>query len=215
MKLLRFLSSPLMVNTLLLFNESTGSAVVIDPGDRDVAKELADEVLCRELKVEFILNTHEHPDHTGGNSAVKALFPSASLAMHKEASRHLSYWSKGELAEMLDAEPSPEPDSLLSGGSVLNLKGFSITVIHTPGHSPGSVVYHLPEYSLAVVGDLIFKGSVGRYDLPMSNLYQMRDSIQKLLDILPPETVLVPGHGEVTDVATELKENPYILEFLR
>ena len=215
MKVIIYPSGSFLVNTLLIWDEGTGNAMVVDPGSKKAVEEVKEEVDKRDLNVKYILNTHEHPDHTAANVWAKLEFPDAKLIMHEEAAKHLNYWIESEIGRMAGAEYSPPPDRVVSDGDNIELGDLLWKVVHTPGHSPGSVVVYDEDKNVAIVGDLIFKGSIGRYDLPMSNYEELKASIVKTLDILKPETILLPGHGEKTTVAEELKNNPFIIELLK
>jgi len=130
--------------------------------------------------------------------------------MHPEAAKDLNFWTESEIGQMAGAEYSPPPDGLLNEGDELKLGDKTLKVLHTPGHSPGSIVLYSPEGKVAVVGDLIFKGSIGRYDLPKSSYQQLKNSILKVLKEVEHEAVLIPGHGETTTLKEELQNNPFI-----
>ncbi len=214
MKVVVYPSGSFLVNTYLIWDENSKEAIVVDPGSKEAVEELRDEVDRNDLVVKYILNTHEHPDHTAANAWAKLDFPEAKLIMHEEAAKYLNFWTESEIGKLVGAEYSPSPDKVLLDGSEFNLGEVIFRVIHTPGHSPGSVVVFDSSKKIAIVGDLIFKGSVGRYDLPMSNYGDLKKSILKVLDLLKPDTVLLPGHGEKTTVSEELKNNPFIAELV-
>ena len=203
-------AGPFIVNTILLWDEDSKEALLIDPGDRKAVEEVRDRVEREGLKLKAIVNTHEHPDHTAANSWAKLEFPEAPLLMHPEAAKDLNFWTESEIGQMAGAEYSPPPDGLLNEGDELKLGDKTLKVLHTPGHSPGSIVLYSPEGKVAVVGDLIFKGSIGRYDLPKSSYQQLKNSILKVLKEVEHEAVLIPGHGETTTLKEELQNNPFI-----
>ncbi len=214
MKTMAIPAGPFLVNTLLIWDEKTKEALIVDPGDRRSLEEIEDKVFREELQIKYIINTHEHPDHIAANAWAKLKFPEAKLIMHPEAARNLSFWIESELGEMAGAEYSPQPDETVEEGNEIRLGNYSFKIIHAPGHSPGSIVLYSPEVNVAIVGDLIFKGSIGRYDLPMSNYNDLQRSIVKVLNNLNPDTTLVPGHGPRTTVKEELSTNPFIREIL-
>ncbi|WP_456435989.1 MBL fold metallo-hydrolase [Thermovibrio ammonificans] len=207
-------SGPFIVNTLLLWDEGSKKAALVDPADRKAVEEARDVADRKGLDVVYILNTHEHPDHTAANSWAKLTFPNAELLIHEDGAKHLNFWTQSEIGQLAGAEFSPPPDRRLRGGEVLKLGSLEFKVIHTPGHSPGSVCFFFPSEKLAVVGDLIFKGSIGRYDLPMSDYFQLKSSILRFLQSVPRDTLIVPGHGETTTVEEELQTNPFIKELV-
>ncbi|MEO2068567.1 MAG: MBL fold metallo-hydrolase [Desulfurobacteriaceae bacterium] len=215
MKLAVIPAGAFLVNTLLVWDEASKEAMIVDPGDKVAIEEIEDLVSKEDLKVKFIINTHEHPDHTAANSWAKLSFPNAQLLMHEEAAKNLNFWTESEVGELAGAEYSPQPDNFLKEGDELSLGNLKFTVFHTPGHSPGSIVLYSPQDNIAIVGDLIFKGSIGRYDLPMSDFNLLKNSIVKLLGNLNPDTVLISGHGPKTTVREELENNPFIRELVR
>jgi len=206
-------NGPFLVNTVLVWDEDSKEALLIDPGSKGAVEEARDFVDRKGLKVKYVVNTHEHPDHIAANAWAKIEFSEALLAINPEGARNLNFWVESELGLLAGAEYSPQPELLLKEGDQLQLGENTFKVIHTPGHSPGSVVLYSPLAKLAVVGDLIFKGSIGRYDLPGSSYPELKSSIMKVLKEVDHKAVLIPGHGETTTLERELKENPFIREF--
>ncbi len=200
----------LLTNLLLVYEPKSKEAAIVDPGG-DMS-EILYSIERWELNVKYIINTHEHPDHTAENARAKEEFPQAKLLMHPLCAEYIDWWTTSELGTLVEAQFSPKPDGLLKEGDSLNLGDVSLNVIHTPGHSPGSICLICDE--VAIVGDLIFKGSVGRYDLPMSNYEELKASIKKLALNVKPDTLLVPGHGPSTTLRQEMKDNPFIRDIL-
>lgn len=214
MKIFIIPAGPFLVNTSLLWDESTKEAVLVDPGDEKSLEDIEDKVFGKELQLKYIINTHEHPDHIAANAWAKLKFPEATLLMHPKAAKNLNFWVESKLGKMAGAEYSPPPDRTVKEGDEINLGNYTFKIIHAPGHSAGSIVLYSPEANLAIVGDLIFKGSIGRYDLPMSNYEELKHSIVKVLSKLNPDTILLPGHGPKTTVKQEVNTNPFIREIL-
>ena len=214
MKIITVPAGTFLVNTLLLWDEGTKEAAIVDPGDKRAVEEIEDVVNRYDLKVKYIINTHEHPDHTAANAWAKLRFKDAELLMHPSAAENLNFWTESEVGELAGAEYSPQPDRTVDEGDVIELGNTSFKVFHAPGHSPGSIVLFSPDANVAIVGDLIFKGSIGRYDLPMSDFPTLKKSIVKVLNRLNPDTTIIPGHGPRTTVKTEIAENPFIRELL-
>lgn len=209
-----FPNGPFIVNTLLIWDESTKEAMVVDPGSKDAVEKVQDEVERRDLKVKFIVNTHEHPDHIAANAWAKLAFPEAELLMHPKAAENLNFWVENEIGQLAGAEYSPLPDRTVDEGDTINLGNYTFRILHTPGHSPGSIVLYSPEGKVAVVGDLIFRDSIGRYDLPMSNYQELKHSLFKVLKEVDHSATVIPGHGQTTDLERELHHNPFIRELL-
>ncbi len=198
------LTGPLETNTYLVGDRSTGEAIVIDPGG-DV-----DAIVARlsELKVRLkaIVNTHGHFDHVSGNRALIEA-TGAPLYIHKEDVPLLDLAARAADAFAVRAENSPPPSGFLEEGEDLTVGRFRFSVVHTPGHSPGSVT--LVGEGKAFCGDLVFYGSVGRTDLPGGSAETLRDSIRRCIMTLPDDTVLYPGHGPETNVGLEKQQNPF------
>ncbi len=212
MKIKIFPSGMLTVNTLLVFDEISKEGLVVDP-----AGELDDillEVDKNDLTIKYIINTHEHPDHTAKNAWAKLSFPHAKLTMHPKTAKTINRWIETDFGKSIGAEYSPGPDLTIEEGDILTLGNSEFHIYHTPGHSPGSISLYNKENNFVIVGDLIFKGSIGRYDLPGSDYETLKSSIIKLLEQLKKDTTIIPGHGPNTTVKEELIDNPFIRELL-
>ena len=202
----------LTVNTLLVYDEKSKEAFIVDPaGELD---DIISEVDRRELRVKYIINTHEHPDHTAKNAWAKLSFPEAKLVMHPETAKTINAWIESDFGKSIGAEYSPEPDLTVDEGDILTIGNNQLKIFHTPGHSPGSISIYNPKDNFVIVGDLIFKGSIGRYDLPGSNYEELKHSIIKLLSSIEKTTTIIPGHGPTTTVEEELLDNPFIREIV-
>lgn len=208
MKVAYLTVGPVAENTFLAVNEEAGNqAVLIDPGDEPDSIKQAIEGSNAEVKA--ILLTHTHFDHVG---AVKAMaehtgaevwVPKLEKHILADINTYLRFPGVGPF-ESYDAEHEVE------GGEKLQLAGFDIDVYFTPGHSPGHVSYSIPEHSALFSGDVLFQGSIGRTDLPGGDTQTLLDSIAMLVEKLPPETAVFPGHMGVTTLETEAKTNPFL-----
>ncbi len=192
----------------VVWNESTRSAVLIDPtDDPSTFLEFLEE---RKLVVRMLLLTHAHFDHAAG-ACDAARSTGVVPRLHRDdwqLFRDLPSWGArfGIAAKAPDIAPEPvEHDELLEVEP-----GFSFRVLHTPGHTQGQVAYHFPSIDLAVVGDTLFYGSVGRTDLPGGDADQLARSIRQNLYTLPEATVVVPGHGPQTSIGREKRSNPFV-----
>ncbi len=192
-------------NTYLVYDEENGDGVIVDPGGE--TQPLLDEIGQRRVQVRYILNTHAHFDHVAANAAVKAQFD-VPLGLHP-ADRELLLHGGGAALFGLNYVPSPPPDLDLVEGLGLEIGALHFQVLHTPGHTPGSVCLYIPEESALLTGDTLFAGGVGRTDLPGGNARQLTESLRRLL-ALPPETTVYPGHGAVTTLRAERHHNPWL-----
>ncbi|OMH40569.1 MBL fold metallo-hydrolase [Desulfurobacterium indicum] len=202
----------LTVNTLFVYDPESKEGMIVDPaGELDEIVGVADR---NDVKVNYIVNTHEHPDHVAKNAWAKIEFSDAELLMHPAAAESINRWIESDFGRSIGAEYSPPPDRTINDGDVLEIGKYKFKVFHTPGHSPGSISLFNEDDNFVIVGDLIFKGSIGRYDLPGSDYETLKKSIVRLLDKLNKDTVIIPGHGPTTTVKQELLDNPFIREFI-
>ncbi len=206
MEFLVYTVGPFQVNTYLVIDATTKSAVVIDPGG---AKErIKDDIDKRGLKVELILLTHGHIDHILEAEELRKELK-VPLAVHP-ADRQLVEAAPQQAAIFgLGECLAPRVGMELFDGQTLAVGGLKIKVLHTPGHSPGSVVFVCGED--AFVGDLIFSGSIGRTDLPGGDYDTLMHSIWKKLAPLGRNMRLHPGHGPATTLGDEMRSNPFLL----
>ena len=203
--LLRFPLGPFQANAYLLIGPSGTRAALIDPGLE--AEGVLDAVRERGLAVDWILNTHGHLDHTAGNAAAKRA-TGAPLAIHREDVSWLSHLQAQGVAFGIPVEDSPEPDVVLEDGQSLPFDGLQVEVLHTPGHSRGSVCFRVGD--LLLVGDTLFRGSVGRTDLPGGSWDTLLRSIRERLFTLPDGLACWPGHGPETTLGEERHANPFL-----
>ncbi len=198
----------LACNCSILGNEQTGEAVVIDPGD-DI--ERVQKILERHrLKPALIVATHAHIDHVGGIEKLKRA-TGAAVLMH--AADLPLYENLAVQAEWLGMEPPGrvDVDQFLKEGDKLRAGGFELEVLHTPGHSPGSVSLYLPgEGARIFSGDTLFQGSIGRVDLWGGSYDQIMRSIRDTLLRFSDETPVFPGHGPATTIGAERQANPFL-----
>jgi glyoxylase-like metal-dependent hydrolase (beta-lactamase superfamily II) len=205
---------PLQVLTYLVACPHTKEAVIIDPaGEEGRISAMVEE---EDLKIKYILNTHGHADHVLANQRLKRIF-SVPTCMHE---LDVQFFSQREIREKSSKElglpPSDPADIALRDGDVMDVGRLKIEVIHTPGHTPGSVCF-LVNGNL-FTGDTLFVGAVGRTDLVGASLDSLLDSLEKRLIVLPKDTVIWPGHdyGETptSTIGREMEENPYITDFI-
>ena len=194
----------LETNCYLFYDEAGRDCLVIDPGaeaERIIA--LIDE---RSFRPRAVVLTHGHPDHTGAAAVLMAHYriPLWLHAADEEAMRSVA--GQG-LAAMFGVGPLPAAGRLLREGDILACGELELKVIHSPGHSPGSVLLH--GQGLLFSGDTLFRNDVGRSDLPGGDMEELRQSLARIRE-LPPLTIILPGHGPASVLELELKDNPYL-----
>lgn len=198
---------PLQCNCTILGDDQTFEALVIDPGDE--VSRIYWRLTQLGLKVKQILVTHAHIDHIGGALALKKLIGAPILL--NEADLPLLNMMDTQAGWLGIAAPeTAPPDAPLADGETVGLDRFPAKVLHTPGHSQGSVCLHFAPIKLLVSGDTLFAGSVGRTDLPGGNYDQIIQSIESRLMRLPDETKVLPGHGGPTTIGDERRGNPFL-----
>lgn len=200
--------TPFQQNCSLLACETTGKAALVDPGgDLD---ELLAEVKRQELTLEKILLTHAHIDHAGGVGQLAREQELPIEGPHRED----QFWIDGldQQAQMFGF-PQAEtfsPNRWLDQDDQVTVGEETLEIRHCPGHTPGHVIFYHPVNKIAIVGDVIFKGSIGRTDFPRGNQQQLLDSIRQQILSLDDDVRIIPGHGPVTSVGEERRENPFI-----
>jgi len=198
-------------NCWIIGSRRTGEAICIDPGDQP------DEILAlaRDMgvQIKLIANSHAHIDHILGVRGVQQA-SGATFLLHPddlEIARNAGQHAAMMLGRV--GEGPPEPDRSLSDGDEVEVEGLKLKVLHTPGHTQGSVSYYTE--GMLFSGDTLFRGSIGRTDLPGGNYAQEMASIVDRLLALPDDTVVLPGHMEETRIGHERQTNPFVLEELR
>lgn len=196
---------PLQQNAYIVACEESKQAVVIDPGDE--AERIYRELQSHELSLKFILNTHGHLDHVGAVADLAA-WTNAPFLLHRDDSYLIARVESDPLYPFFPVKQPPMPTRFLADGERIIVGSMEILVLHTPGHTPGSVCF-LTEQSL-FSGDTLFSGSVGRTDLPGGNTQQLLASIQQKILTLDDAVRVYPGHGRVTTVGIERAQNPFL-----
>lgn len=214
MKIHSFTFNPFQENTYLLYDE-TGQCVIVDPGcySPEEKEELISFISSQKLRPVLLLNTHSHIDHCVGNSFIKERFNIPfQVNEHELEVLH----SAPEVGRMYGVfmEPSPEPDKLLKEGDEVVFGNTKLKIIFTPGHSPGSISFYNEKEKILISGDVLFQGSIGRYDLPGGDYETLMQSITNKLFLLPDETKVFSGHGGVTTIRKEKQTNPFVLEYM-
>jgi len=200
---------PLQCNCSIVGDEQTREAMVIDPGDQ--VEDILHILREAKLQLKQIVITHAHIDHVGGAMKLKAA-TGAPILMNQ---------SDYALLKMLDMQAawvgmqSPgnvQIDEGIGDGRVLQIGGIAGNVIHTPGHTEGSVCLYFPQQKKLIAGDTLFAGSIGRTDLPGGSTQKIMRSLHDTVLALPDDTVVVPGHGELTTIGEERATNPFLVK---
>lgn len=215
MKIERLIVGPFEVCCYVVFCEKKREGVIIDPGVPD--KRIVDIVNKLNLKIKAILGTHGHPDHIEGVKFFKEIFNTPFL-LHKMDDQFFQLEENFKTFKSWGFSKNPKADVLLEEGDVILFGEETLKVIHTPGHSPGSVCFYSEKNKVIFTGDTLFVEGVGRADLPGGNYFQMMQSIKEKILILPEETVIYPGHDygskPFSTISYERLNNPFIKEFL-
>jgi hydroxyacylglutathione hydrolase len=202
-------SMPFAENTYVVWLPDRRDAVVIDPGLEPEA--ILDFLREYQLTAGAILNTHGHADHIGGNEAMKDAFPDAPLIIGVNEVRLLTDADANLSAPFGMPVVSPPADDTVREGDTLEVAGIPLEVIDVPGHSPGHVVFlYRDDPPILFGGDVLFRESIGRTDLPGCDGRLFLTGIQTKVLTLPPETVVYPGHGPTTTVGHERIANPFV-----
>ena len=207
-EVLTFETGPLQENAYLVIDRASRDAAMVDPGeDPDI---LIPAIENAGAQLRAIWLTHAHFDHVGAVKAVRLRFD-VPVFLHAADVPMFEAGPFQAASYGLPFDGDEAPKERFVEGQGLSLGGLSFTVMHTPGHSPGHVTIH--GHGIALVGDCLFAGSIGRTDLPFGNIAEFGRSLLRIV-ALPPETRVLPGHGPATTVGDERRTNPYILELL-
>lgn len=194
-------------NAYLVVDEATKKGVLFDAPDHTAAP-LIDEAIRQGWDVIGLWLTHGHFDHVADHEVVTRRFPKAKVLIHLLDEPKLK--EPGSQSFALPFEIAPRSaDGHVADGQRLAIGSIEVEVIFTPGHSPGHVMFYIPAEKVLIGGDLIIMGAVGRTDLPDSDEAALMDSIRRVMR-LPADTRLLPGHGEVSLLDDERRENPYV-----
>jgi glyoxylase-like metal-dependent hydrolase (beta-lactamase superfamily II) len=208
LEVVRFETGPLQENAYLLIDRGSGDAAIADPGEDADALIAGIERSGATLRAIWL--THAHFDHVGAVKAVRTRF-SVPVYLHEADIPMFEAGPFQAASYGLPFDADILPDHRFTEGQGLQLGRLSLSVMHTPGHSPGHIVVH--GQGIALVGDCLFAGSIGRTDLPFGSAALLGQSLRRIM-ALPPETRVLPGHGPETTIGIERRSNPWILELL-
>ena len=208
----RLTFNPFQENTYLVYDD-TQECIVFDPGcySAEEQRELSDRIEALELKPVRLINTHCHIDHVFGNAFIARTY-GLELEIHRGEAPVLA--AVPEIARYFGValpEPSPSPGRFLEAGEAVSFGNTRLQALLTPGHSPASLSFFCEEDRFVISGDVLFQGSIGRYDLPGGDLATLIDSIKSQLFPLGDDVIVHPGHGPSTTIGAERKRNPFLI----
>ncbi len=186
-----------------------GSAVAVDPGA--AADRMVEALSSEGLDLQAVLLTHAHLDHVEGVHLVRAAFPQVPIWLHPDDLRMYRALPEQAAAFGLTLHPQPEPDHELAHGQRITFGSCALDVRHAPGHAQGHVMFVSEAAGVALVGDVVFQGSIGRTDLPGGDFYTLMRSIREQVLTLPDAMALLTGHGPPTTVGDERTGNPFLV----
>lgn len=205
-----FTCNPYQENTYILYDEE-GNCAIIDPGMYGTEEEemITSFITENKLKPTLLLNTHCHIDHVLGNKCIAETY--GLTPQFNEEELPVLIEVQNYAPQMgFRYEVSPISESFLPNSGEIMIGEMKLQLIFAPGHSPGHLCFYCAPQNFLIGGDVLFKGSVGRTDLPGGNHQQLMESIQTEIYVLPDETVVYPGHGPVTTIGFEKKNNPFV-----
>lgn len=202
--------TPFQQNCSLVFDGDSKRGAVVDPGG-DIPL-IRQAIAQAGITVEKILLTHGHLDHAGGAAELREALGVPIEGPHTDDQFLLeSLKESGDRYGMAGLRPVT-PDRWLADGDEVDVAGLNFRIIHAPGHSPGSVVFYNADNSFALMGDVLFNGSIGRTDLARANHDQLIASIRNKVLPLGDDVVFLPGHGEASSLGNERRTNPFLQE---
>ncbi len=210
MNIASFTFGPFAENTYLVYDDN-GLCIVVDPGCNSASEQqvLTDFIESNNLQPSLLINTHCHIDHVLGNKFINMKY---GLELHAHKGEIPVLESCVMVASMyqIPYDPSPPIVNFLLEGGVIELGQMSFSILFTPGHSPASISLYNSEHNTLIAGDVLFRRSIGRTDLPGGNMETLISSIKNNFFSLPPETVVYSGHGPSTTIGEEIRENPFL-----
>lgn len=203
--------TPFQQNCSLIWDEHTMKGAVVDPGG-DIDRILA-VIESKGVAVEKVLITHGHLDHAGHAAELARRLNVPIEGPHKDE----QFWLErlgGDQARMFGFPPGETftPSRWLEDGDTVTVGNETLQVFHCPGHTPGHVVFYSPTAELAIVGDVLFRGSIGRTDFPKGNHADLINAIRTKLFSLPDDVEFIPGHGPMSTIGEEKESNPFVAD---
>ena len=213
MKIKGFTFNPFLENTYVIWDASSGQCAIIDPGMSDVneEEELKSFVKDNSLIVKYLINTHCHIDHILGVGFVKEEYNPVYFIPEKDLPLFENAETQGQMFGV-EVNKLPKPDKYLSESENIILGNESISNLFTPGHTPGEFSLYAAGNKFCITGDVLFKESIGRTDLPGGDYETLLHSIKTKLLPLPDEVEIYPGHGDKSTIGYEKHHNPFLIE---
>jgi hydroxyacylglutathione hydrolase len=212
MKVLSHTGGLAFTNCYLVIDDTTGTCVLFDAPDNTVEPVL-DYVQREKLNLIGLWLTHGHFDHVASHQVVRDRFPNVQILIHREDEFMLRA-PQAKLFQLPFTIPPGKADRLIEDGEKLSIGNLTCEVLFTPGHAPGHVCFYFESDKTLVGGDLIIGGAVGRTDLPGCDEEDLAESVRRIMR-LPPDTTLLPGHGEPTTLGEEAQTNAYVRGMIR
>jgi glyoxylase-like metal-dependent hydrolase (beta-lactamase superfamily II) len=200
--------TPFQQNCSIVWSEETGKGAVFDPGG-DIDK-IVEAIGKSGAKIEKILLTHGHIDHAGGAAELKERLNIPLEGPHEADKFLLDTLPESGARYGIFGARTVTPDRWLKDGDTISFAGLTFAILHCPGHSPGSVVYHSAEHGFCLMGDVLFRGSIGRTDLPRGDHAMLISSIRTKIFPLGDNVAFLPGHGPASTVGEERASNPFL-----
>lgn len=213
MQVQSFIFNPFAENTYVLYDD-TRECIIIDPGcfDRNEESQLSGFIRKNELKPVRLINTHCHIDHVFGIPFVMKEYD-LQLEIHKGELPVLRFAPQSGMMFGTPVDPMPEPGGFIEEGDTISFGNTKLEVLFTPGHSPASICFFDPKSAQLISGDVLFKDSIGRTDLPGGDYKTLMNSIFNKLMVLDDKVRVYPGHMDSTTIGAERRQNPFILEW--
>ena len=205
MEVIEYQTGPLRVNTYLVYDE-TKEAFLVDPGS--YLKQISNTIVEKELNLKYIVLTHGHGDHIGGIPQFKIDFPDVKVVALDLEKEVLNDPILNNSAVILGGQVAMDADEYVSDGQTIQVGDMALKVVATPGHTPGGMSILLED--AVFCGDTLFKGSIGRSDMPGGDYLALINSIKTKLFVLPDDTKVYPGHMGKTTIGWEKKHNPFV-----
>ncbi len=209
-----FTFNDFMENTIIVWDDESNEAAVIDPGNSNAEedKKLSDFIEQNNLSVKYLINTHCHIDHILGLKFVKKKFNPVFLAPSEDLELLKSAEGQGAAFGMMMNTP-PIPDEFINEDEQILLGKINGKFLFTPGHTPGEFCLYFEKEKICITGDVLFKESIGRTDLWGGNYNTLMNSINTKLMMLPDDVEIYPGHGEKSSIGFERKNNPFLQSY--